>query len=101
VPSEVDECSQQLEFGADGTAGPTTCANGYLNVLDWQYYAKSGLQSLTLGRYATPAQVEQALCADAHATTNPIASDGYELAKLYYGWQFGIDPTQELYNGSC
>ena len=39
-PPSVDECQQQLTFGADGTASPVKCANGDVNVVAWRYYAR-------------------------------------------------------------
>jgi hypothetical protein len=96
VPPVVDECSKQLEHAVDGTVGPLTCEGGKINQLAWQQYA-GDLDSLTLslGPNATPEQVAHALCSDLRESgaTYPIVGQLYEIAKLYYGWQFGIDPT--------
>lgn len=100
VAPEVNECVQQLIFEAYGTAGPLTCANGDLNTVAWDYYAKNSPLVLTLGSYATPSEVERALCSDLPTSTIPIETDIYHLAALYYGWSFAINPTTVLM-GSC
>ncbi len=57
---------------------------------------------MSLGPFATPTQVAQAICSDArHSTEIPIESSAYRISALYYGWKFGIDPTTELTNGGC
>jgi hypothetical protein len=101
VPPKVDECSQQLTFGADGNVGPITCTNSDLNVLAWQQMAAGNPLVMTLGPYATPSQVEEALCADLRNSTIPIATSAYRISALYYGWSFGIDPSSVLINGGC
>jgi hypothetical protein len=97
----VDLCSEQLSFGADGNAGPLFCANGALNTVAWDYFAKNNPQVLPLGPNATPAQVQQAVCSDVRNSTNPIETSTYKLAVAYYGWSFGVDPTEALTNGGC
>ncbi len=100
VPPNVGECNQQLQFGADGTAGPVKCANGDVNALDWQFIAHDGhTKILSLGPFATPQQALQAMCAD-HSSTIPLEDQAYQLAQTYYGWQFGVDPTAS-YPSSC
>jgi hypothetical protein len=101
VPPKVDECTQQLLFGADGSVGPITCANGDLNALAWQEIAKGNPLVMTLGPYATPGQVTEAMCADMRNSTIPIETSAYKISALYYGWQFGVDPSQTLLNGGC
>jgi hypothetical protein len=101
VPPKVDECTQQLTFGADGSVGPVSCANGDLNLLAWQEIAKGNPLVMTLGPYATPGQVEEALCSDLSNSTIPIASSAYQIAALYYGWSFAVDPSQILLDGGC
>ena len=92
VPPKVDECQQQLSFGADGTASPVTCANGDVNVLAWRYYARdTHNRVLSLGPFATPDQVLRAVCGDRFSTL-PIQTLSYQLAKAYYGWNFGVEP---------
>ena len=95
VPPKVDECSAQLQFAVDGTAGPLRCRNGHLNSLAWQYYAKFNPLVMALGPRATPGQVVQAICSDLHSntsTTVPKETAAYQLAALYYGWNFAIAP---------
>jgi hypothetical protein len=101
VPSAVDECTQQLTFGADGSVGPISCPNGDLNVLAWQQIAAGNPLVMTLGPYATPSQVQEALCADMHNSTGPIATSAYQISALYYGWKFGVDPSSVLLSGGC
>lgn len=100
-PPNVDECQQQLQFGADGTAGPTTCANGDLNAVAWRYYAQSGdhNQVLSLGPFATPTQVIDAMCAEVSKSTIPMEQNAYQLARAYYGWNFAVDPSSSLVGG--
>jgi hypothetical protein len=101
VPPKRDECTQQLTFGADVTVGPISCPNGDINVLAWQGMAKDNPLIMTLGPYATPGQVEEAMCADLPNSTNPIEEDAYNISALYYGWSFGVDPSQILVSGGC
>jgi hypothetical protein len=97
VGPAVDECSAQLSIGADGNAGPLTCANGKLNVLAWDYFAKDNPLVMSLGPDATPDQVLEAMCADLHTgSTDVIELSVYRLSALYYGWRFGIDPASEF-----
>jgi TIR domain len=96
VPPVRDECSQQLERAVDGTVGPLSCAGGEINQLAWQRYAPS--LTLALGPNADPIQVGHALCDDLNsdvAGTFPTVGQIYDLGKLYYGWNFGIDPRPE------
>lgn len=84
TPSSVDECEQQLTFAVDGTAGPLTCANGDLNVLAWQHYAQAAEHLLSVGSFASPDQVLQAMCEDKNSTV-PVEQGAYKLAQAYYG----------------
>ncbi len=94
VASAVGLCSEQLQFGADGTVGPATCDDGSVNRLAWEYLVKEADPSVfKLGPNATPEQVQAALCDD--LITFPIAALTYELAQTYYGWSFGIDPVPD------
>ena len=98
----VAECSQQLNYGADGSYGPLTCANGTeVNALAWNAAAADRPLVMSLGPNAAPGQVNAALCADINNSTIPIETGAYQLAALYYGWSFAYDPTSELTNGSC
>ena len=99
VPSQVDECEQQLTFAVDGTAGPLKCANGDLNVLAWQHYAGAAGKLMSAGPFASPQQVLQAMCQDKN-TTIPVEQGAYQLALAYYGWQFAVDPSTS-YPSSC
>jgi hypothetical protein len=100
VPPVVDECTQQLTFGADGNAGPISCSNGDLNVLAWQNLAAGHPPVMSLGRYATPGQVQDAICGQSNSTL-PITRSAYAISALYYGWHFGVDPTSALTDGGC
>jgi hypothetical protein len=64
IPPKVDECSQQLSIGADGNAGPTTCSDGRISSLAWNYFAKSDPLVLAVGPDATPGEITIAMCAD-------------------------------------
>jgi hypothetical protein len=99
VPPKVDECSEQLTFAQDGNAGPINCSSGALNAIAWRYFASSKHSVMSLGPYTTPAQVEDALCSDGPPI--PIETSAYQLAALYYGWNFTQDPSAILTNGGC
>ena len=99
VPSHVDECQRQLTFAVDGTAGPLKCANGDLNVLAWQHYSGAAGNLMSVGPFASPQQVLQAMCQDKN-TTIPVEQGAYQLALAYYGWQFAEDPST-AYPSSC
>jgi len=100
VPPSVNECQQELTFAADGTAGPVACANGDVNVVAWRYIARDGhTKILSLGTFATPQQVLQAMCND-HSSTFPLEEVAYRLAQTYYHWQFAVDPSSG-YPSSC
>jgi hypothetical protein len=105
VPPSVPECTRQLQFGADGSAGPLLCPNGDINVLAWRWYATglgantSPFTVMALGPDATPVQVGQAMCADLPRGSIPTVTDAYHLAVAYYGWSFGYDLSQNLVLG--
>jgi serine/threonine protein kinase len=99
VPSHVDECQQQLTFAVDGTAGPLKCANGDVNVLAWRHYAQAASGLLSVGAFASPQQVLQAMCRDKNSTI-PVEQGAYKLALAYYGWRFAVDPSAAFPN-SC
>jgi hypothetical protein len=101
VAPKAAECSKQLQFGADGTAGPVTCSGGRINVLAWTYYAKGDPLVLTIGPTASPEQVLRSMCSDERHSSKPIVLDTYELASRYYGWSFAIDPAQEFESDNC
>ena len=72
-----------------------------LNVIAWRYFAMGGEHTkiLSLGSFATPEQVIQAMCQD-KAGTIPLEQTAYEIAQLYYGWDFAVDPS-DSYPSSC
>jgi hypothetical protein len=36
------------------------------------------------------------MCSDLRNSTIPLVVSSYQLAGAYYGWDFGIDPSQEF-----
>jgi hypothetical protein len=103
VPPRVGLCSQQLLIGADGNAGPISCSTGELNQLAWQYLAKSNLNVMALGSDALPDQVLRAMCSNVQSdgSTRVIGITAYNILTLYYGWKFGVSPSQEFLAGDC
>ena len=95
VPPVVDECDHSLQIGADGNISPLTC-DGKLNVRAWQHLARENLLVLSLGADVLPSQVLQAMCSDLPNTTKPIEVSVYDMAKLYYGWRFGLNPRKQF-----
>ena len=91
VAPAVGLCSQQLEHAVNGTVGPLSCAGGSLNQLAWEHVAEAyEPETFTLGPNATPDEVGAALCEG--LVTIPIADMIYDLAQLYYGWSFALEP---------
>jgi hypothetical protein len=103
VPPRVGLCRQQLLIGADGNAGPISCSNGKVNQLAWEYFAKLNLDVMALGSDALPDQVLRAMCSDVQSggSTRVIEVSAYNISALYYGWKFGISPSQEFLAGNC
>lgn len=103
VPPRVGLCRQQLLIGADGNAGPISCSNGELNEVAWQYFAKGNLDVMALGSDVLPDQVLRAMCSDVQSggSTRVIEVSAYNISALYYGWKFGISPSQEFQAGDC
>jgi hypothetical protein len=103
VPPRVGLCRQQLIIGADGNAGPISCSNGELNQLAWEYFAKLNLDVMALGSDALPDQVLRAMCSDVQSggSTRVIEVSAYNISALYYGWKFGVSPSQEFLAGDC
>jgi hypothetical protein len=56
--------------------------------LAWEEISKGNPLVMTLGPYATPSQVTQAMCADLRNSTIPIETSGYQISALY--WLFRI-----------
>ena len=100
VAPVVDECDRSLQIGADGNISPLTC-DGKLNVRAWQHLTRGNLLVLALGADVLPSQVLQAMCSDLPRTTKPIEVSAYDMAKLYYGWRFGLNPRKEFVEGNC
>jgi hypothetical protein len=108
VPSKTAECNQQITFSSNGNSGPVQCSNGDLNVLEWNALATLEPTVLTLGYGATSIQVQTALCNDVKSsqsdanTNNADIIEGtvYQIAKLYYDWNFSPDPSTVL-SGGC
>jgi hypothetical protein len=103
VPPQAGLCSQQLQIAADGNAGPISCSNGKLNQLAWQYLAKDNLNVMALGYDALPDQVLRAMCSDVQSggSTRVIEVSAYNISVLYYGWNFGVSPSQEFLASNC
>lgn len=98
---KVGLCKEQLEFAADGTAGPLTCLDGDLNVLAWEHYARIDRLVMSLGPEATPVQVGQAMCSDLTLeTTVPEEEQAFAIANIYNNWNFAVAPT-EFFPDNC
>lgn len=102
VPSKAAECSQQVTYYSDGTSGPVKCSNGNLNDLEWNSLSALEPKIFQLGYSATTTQIQTALCADVHANIkNNIEEVNYQMASLYYGWNFSSNPSAVISNGTC
>lgn len=102
VPPKVYECNQPISFNSDGSSGPISCPNGDINVTEWNALAALEPKILTLGYNASENQIEETLCSDVRANiSNPIEKVNYQIASLYYGWQFNNDPTNVLGSAGC
>lgn len=100
VPSVVGLCTQQLSYTADGNASPLFCSNGEINRLAWNYFADLNLLVMALGSKATAGDVEAAVASDLNGS-DAIECSAYQLAAVYYGWNFGTDPTSAVLTGGC
>jgi hypothetical protein len=104
VASAVDVCSEQLSHLASQTVDPFKCKGGGLNQLAWAELATRRPVTFELGPNATPQQVHDALCVDAQNQeigTTSLTVEVYQLAQLYYGWQFAISPIPDFTGGGC
>ncbi|HEY1645772.1 MAG TPA: hypothetical protein VGF75_05385 [Candidatus Saccharimonadales bacterium] len=102
VPSKTAECSQAISYASNGVPGSIQCANGDLNATDWQALAALEPNVLSLGYGASESQVQSTLCSDVEANiSNPIEETVYQIATLYYGWNFPSNPSVVLSNGTC
>lgn len=107
VPPKVAECSQTLSYASNGDPSPVTCANGELNVLDWQAMAALEPTVMKLGYSPSEAQVKAAICTDGNvadqdstaAISAPLEANAYNAAAIYYGWNFQINPITLLESG--
>jgi hypothetical protein len=80
-----------------------TCPDGRPNLAADRYYRRLHLRVLALGPYATPMQVDAAICADLATgkTTIPIEARAVELAYAEQAWRFGLDPASDAGPGLC
>lgn len=109
VPPVSAECTEPVTYEADGNVSPLTCANGGVNTVAWHHYtfgesgtAPTGPELFTLGLYAGPSQVYQAMCHDYETDfrTVPLTVQAETLAQAYYGWQFaGDNPVKDFQSG--
>lgn len=109
VPPKVAECSQTLSYDSNGDPSPIQCSNGDLNSLAWNAMAALEPKVMALGYAPTPQQVKTAVCTDGNAAnadstpaiSAPIETTAYNLASLYYGWHFSLNPQVLLTRGGC
>lgn len=102
VASKTAECNQSIAYASNGVPGPVQCANGELNVTDWDALAALEPKVLSLGYSASASSVQSALCSDVQANiSNPIEQTVYQIASLYYGWNFSPSPAVVIQNGTC
>jgi len=95
-------CSAQLTHLPDGSVSPLVCSNGDVNRLAWSYFAAKNLSVMGLGIFAADTDVATAIRQDlsSHAS-DAVECAAYQLASVYYGWGFGVDPTLGVLAGSC
>lgn len=102
--NQPENCAQ-LSFGADGNISPAVCPDGHPNLQAILYFAKQSSKLLSLGRYATPSQVETAACQDMAVGTIPITTTEAQLAWAENNWSFGgLTPDvlqNDMVNGNC
>lgn len=109
VPSKTIECELQLSYDSNGNPFPLQCSNGDLNVLAWNSLAALEPVVMKLGYSPSKAQVISAICTDGNvadldstpAISAPLETSVYQISALYYGWNFNINPSSILSNGSC
>ena len=95
-------CSAPLTHLPDGTVSPLFCSNGDINRLAWRYLAGKHLGVMGLGIFAADTDVAAAIRQDlsGHAG-EAIECGAYQLASVYYGWGFGVNPTLGVLAGGC
>jgi len=87
-------CTAQLTNLADGSVSPLFCSNGDVNRLAWKYFADKNLAVMGLGIFAADTDVAAAIRQDLSGrATNTVECGAYQLASVYYGWGFGVDPA--------
>jgi hypothetical protein len=97
VPSKTAECSTPISYDSSGASGPVQCSNGDLNILEWQAVAALEPRILSLGYNVTLQQVEATVCLDIETNSVPlIEKTAYQIAALYYGWNFPSNPTAAI-----
>jgi hypothetical protein len=102
-------CSAPLQVYQDGNAGPLFCQGGALNVAAWRFFAQLRPLVMSLGPFATLAEIEKAICAGgSQHITLPEEESAYALAAEYYGWLningavgHGFDPAAWVIAGGC
>jgi hypothetical protein len=97
------ECTLPLTHDADGNVTPLLCPDGGVNVAAWEDLANGQVDSkpvswsktMSLGRNATSAEVESAMCSDYEDIygTNPLTFSSGTLAAAYYGWSTSVRTT--------
>jgi hypothetical protein len=94
VAPVIDICEQPVQRAVDGTDGPIKCDDGGLNKVVWDTYAKANPLTFSAGPNATPTQVQNAMCADLDGAggTIPRTDWLYQIAQVYYGWDFALPP---------
>ncbi len=100
VPSKTPECQQTLTYASSGEPSPVQCSNGDLNVLAWKALAALEPTVMKLGYTSSQSQVMSAMCTDINvanqdatsALSEPVEASAYQLASLYYGWHYNINP---------
>jgi hypothetical protein len=95
-------CTEQLTSLPDGSVSPLFCSNGDVNRLAWRYFAHKDLAVMGLGIFAADTDVATAIRQDlsGHAT-DAVECSAYQLASVYYGWGFAVDPTSGALTGGC
>ena len=95
-------CTAQLTQLPDGSVSPLFCTNGDVNRLAWRYFAGKNLRVMELGIFAADTDVAAAIRQDlsGHAG-EAVECAAYQLASVYYGWGFGVDPASGALAGGC
>jgi len=92
-PPVQSECSVTVDVAPNGDISPLFCADGGINVLAWQAYAKRNPSVMSLGRGATSSDVLAAMCNDLVSSVHASVDDEKNieaLAARYNGWTFTI-----------